>query len=78
MKPIPNVDKDVLRHLHNEAISQFEQYVKVMIGAYSYHPNSDLKGAFNHLPHMAILGSSNSTANKDMMSKIWTNADTVI
>ena len=27
---------------------------------------------------MPNLGSSNSTANKDMMSKIWTNWDTVI
>ena len=28
---------------------------------------------FNPLPHMPILGSSNSAANKNMMSKIWTN-----
>ena len=28
---------------------------------------------FNTLPHMPILGSSNSAANKDMMSNIWTN-----
>ena len=33
---------------------------------------------FNPLPHMAILGFSNSAANKDMMSKIWTNGDTDI
>ena len=33
---------------------------------------------FNPLPDMPLLGSSNSTANKDMMSKIWTNGDTVI
>ena len=30
---------------------------------------------FNTLPHMPILGSSNSAANKDMMSKILTNGD---
>ena len=30
------------------------------------------------LPHMPILGSLNSAANKDMMSKIWTNGDTII
>ena len=29
----------------------------------------------NPLPDMPILGSSNSAANKDMMSKIWTNRD---
>ena len=32
---------------------------------------------FNPLPDMPILGSSNSAANKDMMSKIWTNGDTI-
>ena len=31
----------------------------------------------NPLPHMPILGSSNSAANKDMMSKILTNGDTI-
>ena len=31
----------------------------------------------NPLPHMPILGSSNSAANKDVMSKIWTNGDTI-
>ena len=29
------------------------------------------------LPHTPSLGSSNSAANKDMMSKIWTNGDTI-
>ena len=33
---------------------------------------------FNPLPDMPILGSSSSTANKDMMSKIWTNGETSI
>ena len=37
-----------------------------------------VKRGINPLPHMPILGSSNSAANKDMMSKIWTNADTII
>ena len=30
------------------------------------------------LPHMPILGPPSSAANKDMMSKKWTNADTFI
>ena len=34
--------------------------------------------SINPLPHMPILGSSDSAANKDMMSKIWTNGDTII
>ena len=32
----------------------------------------------NRLPDMPILGSSNSAANKDLMSKVWTNWDTII
>ena len=28
---------------------------------------------FNPLPHMHVFGSSNSAANENMMSKIWTN-----
>ena len=32
----------------------------------------------NPFPDMSTLGSSNSAANKDMMSKIWTNGDTNI
>ena len=32
----------------------------------------------NPLPDMPILGSSNSTANKGMMSKIRTNGDSVL
>ena len=35
-------------------------------------------GRFNPFPHMPVLGSSNSAANKDMSGKIWTNGDTVI
>ena len=33
---------------------------------------------FNPLPHIPILGLSNSAANKDRMSKIGTNGDTVM
>ena len=43
----------------------------------SYFPVCLLR-TINPLPHMPILGSSNSTLNKDMMAKIWTNGDTVI
>ena len=32
----------------------------------------------NALPDMPILGSSNLAANKDMMSEIWKNGDTII
>ena len=34
--------------------------------------------SMNPLPHMAIMGSSNLVPSTDMMSKIWTNGDTII
>ena len=34
--------------------------------------------AFNPLPDMPILGFSNSAANEDIISKIWTSGDTII
>ena len=33
---------------------------------------------FNPVPNMSILGFSNSAANKDMISKIWTNGHTIM
>ena len=39
--------------------------------------NSKKDRSLNPLPHMLILGSFNSAANTDMMSKIWTNEDTI-
>ena len=33
---------------------------------------------FNPLSDMPISDSSNSAANKDLMSKMWTNGDTII
>ena len=49
-------------------LSPFNQYST----EYSY------QATVNPLPHMANLGPSNSAANKDMMSKIWTYEDTII
>ena len=39
---------------------------------------SEFSAVLNPLPCMPILDSSNSAANKDMMSKIWTNGGTII
>ena len=33
---------------------------------------------FNPLPNKPILGTSNSVANNDMMSKIWTTEDSIV
>ena len=46
----------------------------VMRDGYNPHLPVDL---INPLPDMPILGSSSSAANKDMMSNIWTNGDTI-
>ena len=35
------------------------------------------RSLINPLPHMPVLGSSTSAANKDMMSKIWTNKESI-
>ena len=43
-----------------------------------WSPNFSCLVNINPLPHMPILGFSSSAANKEMMSKIWTNGDTVI
>ena len=37
-----------------------------------------LGDTFKPIPNMPVLGSSNSSANKYMVAKIWTNADTII
>ena len=39
---------------------------------------SDTTTLLNPVPDMPILGSFNSKATKDMMSKIWANGDTII
>ena len=40
---------------------------------------TDVKGDYNTpISHKPFLGSSNSAANKDMISKIWTNGDRII
>ena len=36
------------------------------------------QNVFNPLPDMPILGSSDSTSDKDTMSEIWTDGDIVI
>ena len=50
---------------------QFIQYKMPLLRLHVYR-------SINPLPHMAILGSTNSAANRDMMSKIWINGDTII
>ena len=46
-------------------------------GGQSFSLTQWCKGS-NPLPDIPIYGSSNSATNKDMMSKPWTNGDTII
>ena len=49
------------------------QETRVHVGAHKPVVTNTL----NSLPDMPIINSSHSVGNKDMMSKIWTNGDTV-
>ena len=51
-------------------LGSFIKFLKVL-----YYINA--MDFLNPLLHMPILGSSNSVANKDMMSKTFTNEDTI-
>ena len=63
--------------LHLLHFTQVFQIVPKHVNPYMSHFMSSAN-AFNPLPDMQILDYSNSTANKDMMSKMWTNGDTDI
>ena len=39
---------------------------------------SKVESSLNPLADMPVLGSSNSAVNKDRMSKMWMNGDTII
>ena len=43
-----------------------------------YGSTDELAKNVSPLPKMPVLGSSSSAANKDIMSKIWTNGGTII
>ena len=49
-----------------------------MAKCYSLPNQINFKIQSNPLPDAPILGSTSSAANKDVMSKIWTNGDTII
>ena len=62
---------------HDEQFLLFPQCFQKSCTADTYKPGLVWERV-NPVPHMAILDSSNSAANKDMMSKIWTNGETII
>ena len=54
------------------------KYALCISAAKSFYTSLHFLKKFNPLPHMSILGSSSSAATKGIMSKIWTNGDTII
>ena len=80
-------NETVLRDLEEGDMVEFPRGVYSHWGVYignfiSFHfreffLNSNFR-FFSPLLHLPILGSSNSAENKDMMSKILTNGDTII
>ena len=50
----------------------------VLMNSRTFSTHISLQLSLNPLPDMPILDSSKSAANKDMISKIWTNGDTII
>ena len=71
---LPSKDSSIIHYISSKdsfTYGQCIQYEMLLVRLHVYR-------SVNPLPHMAILGSSNSAANRDMLSKIWINGDTLI
>ena len=71
---LPSKDSLVIHYLYSKVgftYGQSIQYKMLLVRLHVYR-------SINPLPHMAILGSTNSAVNRDMVSKIWINRDTII
>ena len=71
---LPSKDNLMIHYLYSKdgfTYDQSIQYKMLLVRLHVYR-------SINPLLHMAILGSTNSAANRDMMSKIWINGDTII
>ena len=71
---LPSKDSLIIHYLYSKGgftYGQSIQYKMLLVHLHVYR-------SINPLPDMAILGSTNSAANRDMMSKIWLNGDTII
>ena len=71
LKTLWEKEKMLVISIFSFSYNVFESCLFQRLGSFSSY-------IFNPLPDMQILGSSNSVANKDIMSKIWTNGDTLI
>ena len=71
---LPSKDSLIIHYLYSKdgfTYGQSIQYKMLLVRLHVYR-------SVNPLSHMVILGSINSAANRDMMSKIWINGDTII
>ena len=71
---LPSKDSLIIHYLYSKdgfTYGQSIQYKMLLVRLHVYR-------SINPLPHMAILGFTNSAAKRDMMSKIWMNGDTII
>ena len=71
---LPSKDSLIIHYLYSKdgfTHGQSIQYKMLLVRLHIYI-------SINPLPHMAILDSTNSAVNRDMVSKIWINRDTVI
>ena len=70
----------VFKGLHSLGLEKIQIFRHGIIGINSIFKQLYplLTSKTNPLPYMLILGSSKSASNKDMISKIRTNGDTVI
>ena len=71
---LPSKDSLIIHYLYSKDGFTYGQYIHYKMLLLRLH----VYRSINPLPHLAILGSTNSAANRDMMSKIWINGDTVI
>ena len=66
------------RHIDTQTDTQMDTGTDKPVPIHPIKPSYCKGIIINLLSDMPILGSSNSAANKDMMSKTWTNGDRVI
>ena len=63
----------------SDGVNKIKPSTGLILFKKSHDPEGERSLNFiNPLSHMPTYGSYNSAANKDMMSKIWTNEDKII
>ena len=68
---LPSKDSLIIHYLYSKDGLTYGQSIQLLVCVQVYR-------SINPLPHMAILGSTNSAADRDMMSKMWISGYTII